>query len=55
MLGFGDWGVAAAYLACLAATALCVVSALMHWSDRDETAAARRRRHDGAAEVEEEI
>jgi hypothetical protein len=56
MLGFGDVGVAAAYLACLAATALCVVSGLMHWNE-DDTAAPRRRRHRDAdaAAVEEEI
>ncbi len=55
MLGFGDWGVAAAYLACLAGTALCIYSALRHWNDKDERRATRRRAPGAAAEAEEEI
>jgi hypothetical protein len=57
MLGFGDWGVTAAYVACLAATLLCIVSALRHWndSDEDERGAARRQQRKAGAGVEEEI
>jgi hypothetical protein len=41
MLGFGDLGVAAAYVLCLASTALCVVYALLHWNDEEVMPAAK--------------
>ncbi len=55
MLGFGDWGVAGAYLACLAATALCVVSAFRHWGDKDEMRTSPPQGRGSEAEAEEEI
>jgi hypothetical protein len=36
MLGFADAGVTAAYLVCLAATALCIAYGLWHWNDDEE-------------------
>jgi hypothetical protein len=38
MLGFADAGVAAAWLLCLASTALCVGYGLWKWNEEDEAA-----------------
>ena len=35
MLGFGDAGVTAAFLATIASAVLCVVYGLLHWNDDD--------------------
>jgi len=35
MLGFGDIGVALAYLLCIASAALCVIYGWKHWNDDD--------------------
>jgi hypothetical protein len=44
MLGFADAGVAAAWLLCLASTALCVGYGLWRWNDEDAPAAGREDR-----------
>ncbi len=36
MLGFGDFGVTAAYLICIISAAICVVYGLMNWNKDDE-------------------
>lgn len=42
MLGFGDLGVGAAFVAMLASTVLCVVYGLLHWNDDDTPLPAPR-------------
>ncbi len=36
MLGFGDLGVAVAYVSAIGATLLCIIYGLAHWNDDEE-------------------